>query len=167
MALVFFKWLLVPVLLFSPVSGRHPIFVSVIEIEHNAKEKSLEVTCRIFTDDFEKTLREEFKKPVDLLKENAAQAMNPLVSQYIMQHLKIAVNGKTVSMQFKGFEPVEEAIYSYFEVDGVNAVQTIDIDDDILYSYKKEQMGIIHVTVNGERKSTRLLNPQRKAQVTF
>ena len=26
-------------------------------------------------------------------------------------------------MQFKGFEPVEEAIYSYFEVDGVNAVQ--------------------------------------------
>ncbi len=84
-----------------------------------------------------------------------------------MQHLKIAVNGKTVSMQFKGFEPVEEAIYSYFEVDGVNAVQTIDIDDDILYSYKKEQMGIIHVTVNGERKSTRLLNPQRKAQVTF
>ena len=45
--------------------------------------------------------------------------------------------------------------------------KTIDIDDDILYSYKKEQMGIIHVTVNGERKSTRLLNPQRKAQVTF
>ena len=39
----------------------HPIFVSVTEIEHNAKDKTLEISCKIFTDDFEKTLRLTYK----------------------------------------------------------------------------------------------------------
>lgn len=167
MAPVFFKWLLIPLMLLSRPVTNHPIYVSVVEIDHNAGNQSLEITCRIFTDDFEKTLRDEYKVPVDLLKEGNAGAMNPLVSRYVLSHLKIAVNGKPVSLQYKGFEPIEEAIYSYYEVPGIASVQTVDVEDDILYTYKKEQMQIIHVTVNGERKSTRLINPERKAQLKF
>ena len=29
----------------------HPFFISVTEINHNIKDKSLEVSCKIFTDD--------------------------------------------------------------------------------------------------------------------
>ena len=40
---------------FSAIHFRlHLVFVSVTEIEHNAKEKTLEISCKIFTDDFEK-----------------------------------------------------------------------------------------------------------------
>ena len=57
MAGILFKWLLVGGILLTPSSGtHHPIYVSVTEIEHNAKDKTLEISCKIFTDDFEKTL---------------------------------------------------------------------------------------------------------------
>lgn len=163
----FYKWLLLPLLVCTLSGAHHPIFVSVVEIEHNARDKRLELTCRIFTDDFEKTLREQYKVPVDLLKKTNSAAMDPLVSRYVTQHLKISVNGQPVTLKYLGFEPIEEAIYSYYEVPGIAAVQSVDIEDDILYSYKKEQISIIHVTVNGERKSTKLVNPERKAGMTF
>lgn len=39
----------------------HPFHVSTTEINHNAKDKSLEITCRIFTDDFEAILGKNYK----------------------------------------------------------------------------------------------------------
>ena len=55
MVSILFKWLMT-VSLLSGFSGNsnHPIFMSVTEIEHNAKDKTLEISCKVFTDDFEK-----------------------------------------------------------------------------------------------------------------
>ena len=53
MASAFFKWLFLPVfgsILFA--GSQHPFHVSVVEINHNAEDKTLEITCKIFTDDF-------------------------------------------------------------------------------------------------------------------
>jgi hypothetical protein len=37
-------------------SAPHPFYVSVTEISQNATDKSLEVSCKFFADDFEQTL---------------------------------------------------------------------------------------------------------------
>jgi len=137
----------------------HPLFISVTEIEHNAREKTLEVSCRIFTDDFEKTLRQSYKGKVDLLQPADKAAMNKLVSEYVMNHLSLNVDGKAVKMEFIGYEQQEEGIQSYYQVSNVSNPKRIEVPDTILYEYKKEQMSIIHVTVNGNRKSFRLNTP--------
>ncbi len=74
------KWLLVGLVWFSlgATTKHHPLFISVTEIEHNAKEKSLEVSCKIFTDDFERTLRAAYKTKVDLLDAKLKPANNHL-----------------------------------------------------------------------------------------
>jgi len=35
---------------------KHPFYVSVTEISHNAKDKIIEISCKIFADDLEMTL---------------------------------------------------------------------------------------------------------------
>ena len=55
MAAILYKWLLAFALTNFGVNP-HPIFVSVTEIEHNAVEKTLEISCKLFVDDFEKSL---------------------------------------------------------------------------------------------------------------
>ncbi len=163
-----FKWLLIGGFLHSlPVPADHPIFVSVTEIEHNAKDKTLEISCKIFTDDFEKTLRQTYKGTVDLLQPKDKAVMNRLVSGYVKKHLLIKVQGRPVSLQFIGYEQQEEGIMSYYEVANIASVKKIDITDNILFEYKKEQISIIHVIVDGERKSTRLINPDEKASFEF
>lgn len=147
--------------------GHHPIFVSVTEIGHNAVNKTLEISCKIFTDDFETALRKQNSKKIDLLDANFKSAMNPLVDNYIQKHLSIIADGKPVSMQFIGFEQQEEGIISYYEVKNIATVKKIDVTDNILYEYKSEQMEIVHVMVNGERKSSRLNNPDEKVSFQF
>jgi hypothetical protein len=145
----------------------HPIYVSVTEIQHNAKDKTLEISCKIFTGDFETILKSKTKSKINLLKPADKKLMESLVNQYIQQHLKIKVDGKLKPMGFLGYEQNEDAIQIYFEIDDVATLKKIDIQDNILYEYKSEQISIIHVVVNGNRKSTKLVNPDSSFSLNY
>jgi hypothetical protein len=152
----------------SPVEkDKHPVFVTVTEIEQNVKEKSLEISCKIFTDDFEKALRAAFKTKVDLLDDKLKPAMDKLVSDYVQKHLKIVVDGKASVYKYIGYEKIEEAIYSYYEIENVTSVKKMSVTDDLLYEYKKEQMSLLHVTIAGKRQSTKLSNPEKLVNLNF
>jgi hypothetical protein len=168
MVSILFKWLMIgSLLVWQPSAGKHPIYVSVTEIEHNAKDNTLEVSCKIFTDDFERTLRQTYSGTVDLLQPKDKAAMNKLVSEYVKKHLSLIVDGKPVVMDFIGYEQQEEGIESYYQVNNIATLKKIDVRDNILYEYKKEQFSLIHVTVGGNRKSYKLNNPDDKVSFQF
>ena len=141
------------------VSPSHPIYVSVTEITHNPQSKSLEISCRLFTDDLEKALRRLYPGRIDLLNASLRKEMESKLSRYIKDHLQIDADGKPQALSFLGYEQQEEAIAAYFEVINLPSVKKLSIYNNLLYEYQPQQMGIIHATVNGERKSHRLLNP--------
>ena len=168
MVSILFKWLMVGGLLLGNGSVKvHPIYMSVTEIEHNAKDKTLEISCKIFTNDLETTLRQNYKGFIDLINPKDKAAMNKLVNDYIQKHLSIKLEGKPVALQFLGYQQDEEAISSFYQVNNVASVKKIDITDNILYEYKKEQISLLHVIVNGDRKSNRLINPEAKLSLEF
>lgn len=153
--------------LFHQPVNTHPIYVSVTEIEHNSKDKTLEISCKVFTDDFEKTLRMTYNGMVDLLQPKDKNKMNELVNSYLQKHLQIKVDGKIVAMNFLGYQQDEEGVVSFYQVNNVSALKNVEVTDNILFEYKSEQMNIVHVIVNGNRKSNRLLNPVAKCNFVF
>ena len=174
MATIFYKWITIFFLVSAgPWSSYekkeifHPIFVSVTEIEHDAKEKNLEISCKLFTEDFENTLRKYYTGKVDLLDEKLKAPMGTMVNDYIQKHFNLKAEGKTIQLKFLGFEQQEEGIISYFQADNISTVKNLQVFNNLLYDYSDQQMGIIHVTVNGNRKSTRLNNPDTNASFIF
>jgi len=164
----FYKWLFSLIILFSLSSEiNHPIFVSVTEIEHNEKDNILEISCKIFTNDFESTLRKNSAAKIDLLNPKDKSAMDKLVSSYLQQHLKIWVDGNLKEIKYIGYEQTDESIESYFQIDNVKTMKKITVKDNILYEFKEEQMSLIHVIEKGVRKSTRLINPEDTVEVQF
>lgn len=146
----------------------HPVYMSVTEIEHNSKEHSLEISCKIFTNDFESQLKKGNSQKIDLLNPELKTKMNALVESYIQNHLKIRVNNNPISkMKFIGFEQVEDAIVSYFEINDINKVNSIKIWNTLLYEYSEQQINLMHVTVNGNRKSYKLNNPDNQTEFNF
>ena len=166
MASMLYKWLIV-FLLAGFNGSHHPVFVSVTEIEHNANNKTLEISCKIFTDDFEHTLRKINNTRVDLLDAKIKPAMAKLVNEYVQKHLQIKADGKPAPLQFIGFEQQEEGIVSFYEATNIATVKKLEVTNTILYESKPQQMQIIHVTINGERKSSRLNNPEAVAGFGF
>jgi hypothetical protein len=171
MAASVYKWLVIPVLSLVLLSARpaavHPFHVSVIEVAHNAGDKTLEISCKIFTDDFEKVLSKNYKAKVDLINPPNKAAMDSLVKKYLFSHLAIKTNGKPVNFTYIGFENDNEAAYGYIEVSNVAAVSRLDISTTIMHDQFEDQMNIMHITVGGNRKSTKLNYPDRDAVFSF
>lgn len=146
---------------------RHPFYVSVTEIAHNPQSKTLEITCKIFADDLEDILKKNYKTTVNLTSEAQHEQNNRLVSDYFTRHLALAADSKPVRLSFVGFEKESESAYCYFEVSGIAALKKLDVSNSILQDLTQEQINILHVTVNGSRKSYKLNFPHKQASFTF
>ena len=170
MASSFYKWLVVPllgVLLSSAGLKYHPFHVSVVEINHNISDKTLEITCKIFTDDFEKVLAKNYQTRVDLINPPDKKAMDSVVKKYIVSHLSVSADGKPGNLVYIGFERDAEAVYSYVQVEHISSVKKIDIVNKLMHDLFDDQINIMHVTVNGNRKSLKLDYPTTAAKIEF
>ncbi|RYE35652.1 MAG: hypothetical protein EOP48_30235, partial [Sphingobacteriales bacterium] len=140
MALFIYKWCVVFALILpSAKPALHPYYVTVTEIEHNPKAQTLEVSCKIFTDDFENTLKTATGKKIDLLNSARREEMKPFVRKYIVEHLKIEADGKPVALDFLGYEPDEEGVIAYFESRNIKSVKSIRVINDLLYEFHPSQ----------------------------
>lgn len=145
----------------------HPFYVSVTDIKHNSKSKSLEISTKIFFDDLEKAIEMKSNRSIDIVKPVDKAEINRLIEDYLKKHLSIKVNGKIYPFAYLGYEIQEDAAWCYLEVIKVNHIKTIEVSSKILYDQHQEQINILNVTVDGRRKSTKLDNPESIAKFSF
>jgi len=145
---------------FRPV---HPLYISVTEINHNPKDKILEISCKIFTNDFEAVLEKMSGSRVDLSAAGQKAVSDKLIDAYVEKHLRLKVDGRSVALHFVGSEKENDGTWSYFQVNDVPTVKKIEAVDELLYDSFSQQINIMHVTVGGQRKSMRLDYPEAVA----
>ncbi len=145
----------------------HPFFVSVIDIQHNPKEATLEISVRAFTDDLEKMILKESNIVIDLSDPKQKTRANQLVEQYIQRKIALNSNGAKLKLDFIGFEIQSESTWSYFEVKNMKQLKQLGINCELLFGINPQQINIIHVTSNGVRKSYELAAPKNSTQFIF
>lgn len=145
----------------------HPIHVSVTEVHHNAAEKTLEISCKIFTDDFEKVLAQNYRTKVDLINPPDRPGMEKLVNDFIQKHLTLKIDDKAVIPVYLGYERDNDAVYSYFEVQNIAAVKKVAITNQLMFDLFDDQINLMHITVGGKRKSVKLDYPEKEAVLGF
>nr|WP_223151524.1 DUF6702 family protein [Chitinophaga varians] len=145
----------------------HPFYVSVTEITHNAAKKELEVSCRIFADDLENTLKAQYKTSFDIIKPVNRQQVDKMIAAYLSQHLQITLDGKKVPLRFLGYKIEEDAVWSFLSADNVTVPKKVGVMNDLLYQQHPTQINMIHVIVGGKRQSTKLDNPKANAVMEF
>lgn len=184
MAASFYKWfgvICLNMFLFSsggwnipgtaPATGKpeiHPFYVSVTEMEYNATDKTLEIACKVFTDDFEKAMTKSNNTKVDLYKPKDSALIQKQVADYLRNHFQLKVDGKPVALEYIGHEIEEQSTWSYFQVNKLNtAPHKVEITSNVFFEMYDKQINIFHVTVNGTRKSTKLDYPATNAVFEF
>jgi hypothetical protein len=149
------------------VSLMHPFFVSVIEINHNTKEATVEISVRIFTEDLEKTLQQNNKGKVDMLNPPDKALLDKQIGDYLTQKLKLRIDGKPVAMHYLGHEIQKESVWSYLEIPNIKSMKQLGISCTLLYDFEKMQSNIFHVKNMGEDKSYKLDYPQDQTTFNF
>lgn len=160
--MLFFQWLT-----FCATVLSHPFFISMTDINYNNKSKEVEVSVRIFTDDFEKALRKNCNCKVDLFARTDKNANEKLVINYILKHLQIKVDRQSCNLEFAGYEQEQESTWNYFVVKNVNQVKTLEITNTLLYDYREEQINMLHIKANGKEQTDKLDYPDKLYSINF
>ena len=148
-------------------TSKHPFYVSVVELHYKQKERILQVSVKLFSNDLEDALQRTSKKNIDLLHPKHQSETDSVLIHYISKRLAIQVNSKTQVLNFIGYEKEEEAIWTYLEIKNCALPKKIDIDTHLLYDFLPQQINIVHADINGTKKSSKVTNPEHHIEFIF
>lgn len=145
----------------------HPYHVGSVELNYNQKTKTFEITGRFFMDDLENALMKKYGKPYHFLDPKYKNSLDDALSSYANEYLKLKVNNAFLIFKYIGYEEDHESVNIYLESAPVSAPKKVEVSTSFLYNLFDDQMNIIHIIVDGKRKSEKLNYPNRYLYQTF
>ena len=146
----------------------HPIHISVTEIIYSEKDKALQITSRLFTDDLEISIRSQRKETeLDILEPKNGLTTQQLVINYLTEHVKIKLDGKYCKLKFLAVEREDLSLIAYIEIEGVKKIKTLEVFNDAIMGTHEDQSNLIHVTIKSPVKSARLTSSSRSEKFFF
>ncbi|MBC7412050.1 MAG: hypothetical protein H7331_06305 [Bacteroidia bacterium] len=147
---------------------KHPVYVSVIDLTYSAKEKTIQITARMFANDLESALRKQTHYPVDVLNPKSQAVLDTLLFNYIKKHFVVTVNANPTTLVYVGSEEGEKGtMWVYIELQKIPEPKTIKVKSTLLYDFQSQQINIIHTNVNGNYMSKKLINPKSESVFTY
>ncbi len=147
----------------------HPVHLSVTEIAHSEKDKALQITTRIFIDDLELAIQKDLKnEELDIMKpEGQGKTTDKIVSDYLLKHIKVKVDGKPQSLTYLGHETEDLAIICYIEIPHIKKLKSVEMLNDVIMEIHSDQSNLVHVTYKEKVKSVRLVRAKPLEVVSF
>jgi tRNA G10 N-methylase Trm11 len=135
----------------------HPFHVSILEIKINEEKKLIEISQRVFIDDFEFALKSFAQREVSVIGELHTEKLDSLVRSYLLEHITITTD-KKLDIHYLGYEQEEESLWIFSEIPFDKKINEITVNSKILINEYDDQQNIVHLTIGEKIKSTSLSN---------
>lgn len=143
----------------------HPYYVSTLEIDYRPDRMALQITMRVFTDDWQLMLNTHYDKTLRLDPDTDTEKILTHSSDYFQQHLELNLNGTDVTPSVLGKEYQDDQLLLYLEIAGVAELQTLAVSNRILFAELEGQQNIVRIKTPTKRKS--FLQSQGRARDVF
>lgn len=143
----------------------HKYYVSITQVNYSDKDKSIQITCRLFIDDIESTLNTRYGIESKLATKNELKNIDSYVEKYLRNNVKIHINGKETAYNFIGKEYDTDVMKCYLEIPFPEKknLQTLEISNTLMFDMYPDQQNIIHFKIGDIKKSFVLLKGDSKA----
>lgn len=158
--------LLLPLLAFTTV---HKFYVSVTNINYVQEEDTFQITTRIFIDDLQKVLQERYDLNLQLATKSESDKADAYIEKYVRAKFVIKINGKVVPYTYLGKKYDTDLAVCYLELPKVNFsnIETIEVQNEILMDLFEEQQNIVHIKLEGKKKSFILIRENNKGMLNL
>ena len=143
-------------LLLFPLAGarpaRHAYHSTLTELRYNSAKKQLELSVKVFTDDFERALSQGQPKTVSL----SEPGPRPLVlaSSYFQRTLQIStLAGARLPLQVLGMQAENDGYWFYCKAPLPGPVAGIRLRQAVLIDAFADEMNIVNMEANGKKQS--------------
>lgn len=155
--------------LFPIITGAtlHKFYVSTTKIEYVKEKRSIQIITKIFIDDIEDVLQQRYDPDISLASHKESAEDVAFLEKYILQKIRLEVNGKPVTLQYIGREYETDIVKIYLEVTGVAQLKTLEIENQVLLDMFDDQQNIIHLKTSEKRRSIVLDKDNPKGVLNF
>ena len=143
----------------------HPYYVSTLDIDYRPDREALQITMRVFTDDWQLMLNTHYDKSLRLDPDTNEEQMLIHSTDYLLQYLELNLNDTYVNPSVLGREYHDDQLVLYLEVMGVVELQTLAVSNRILFAELEGQQNIVRIKTPSKRKS--FLQSQGRARDVF
>ncbi len=154
---------LIPLLSFA----WHKQYYSLTTLDYNTKEKSIQITMQLFTDDMELAMNQEFEKNYELGTHRELAQADASIKLYLSERFQIRVNGNNTPFDFVGKEYEKDVMYVYLEIKPIEKIQNLQIQNKVLIDTYPEQKNIIKVNYLKQQKSLVLTQQDNTGSLEF
>jgi hypothetical protein len=161
---IFIVLLVVPLLAFT---GMHKYYISVTQVNYIKEKESVQITTRVFIDDFEKVLQERYDENIVLTGKEETEGVDLYIERYLKDKLEVIINGDKMNLIFIGKEYDIDVMQCYIEIEGVKAINSIEVSNQVLFDVFEEQQNMIKTKINNKEKSFLLNQNHKTALLNF
>ena len=130
----------------------HDFHTSIARVDYNAKEKSFEVSIRVFTDDLEKALSKDNGGQKFVVINNDKN--DPFIEKYIRKHFALlTANKQKKNYNYLGKEQEADATWIYVEVPTQESISGFAIQNSIMHDLFDDQINLVNLNYQGQKKS--------------
>ena len=147
---------LVAFILMFPLAGAapalHAYHSTITELRYNAAKKQLELSVKVFTDDFEKALSQGQPTHVNLTESGPRPLV--LASAYLGRTLQVSTTaGVPLQLQVLGMQAENDGYWFYCKVPLPGPVSGVKLRQAALLDAFSDQMNIVNIEANGQKQS--------------
>lgn len=156
--------LLLPLLAFTTA---HKFYLSVTNVQYSEKDEAIQVTSRIFIDDFEDVLEERYGVHPNLATPLESKTADAVIEKYLRSKLLIRIDGKQVEYTFLGKKYDNDIMVCYLEVSNIklSKIKSIELQNEVLTDLYEDQQNVLHFKMDGKKKSFVLMKDNNKGML--
>lgn len=129
----------------------HKYYVSITKVDYIKNQKVIQITTRLFTDDFEKLLQARYNKNIILGDRLEIEKTDEYIKHYLKNNFSVTVNKQKADYEFLGKVCKDDIIRFYLEVSNINSIESIVIKNKILFDLYNDQQNIIKFNINAKQ----------------
>ena len=158
--------LLLPLLAFTVA---HKFYISVTSVEYSDKDRALQITTRIFIDDFEKVLQERYGITGSLATKEESDMADAYIEKYLRTKFMVEINDRPVDFDFLGKEYDNDIMICYLEVPKIDmsTATSISVENEVLMDIFEEQKNVVHFKLGNQKKSFVLIRENNKGMLNL
>ena len=131
----------------------HPYYVSTMEIDYRPNRSALQITIRVFTDDWQLMINTVYDQDLRLDPDSDAAQTVIHSSDYLQKEIELKLNDTEVQPVFLGRDYQNDPIVFYLEVKDVAELKTLAVSNSILFELLEGQQNIVRIKTPTKRKS--------------
>jgi len=143
----------------------HKFYSSIYQINYVPQKKMIQITSRIFIDDFNNALEKRFHTKSYIGTDKETPQDEVAMKKYLAEKFTLKVNGVLKSMSFRSKEVEANVLICYFRITEVSKITKLEIENSALTELNSEQQNIIQANISGEKQSLLLTSENFKGML--